>query len=257
MRKATALRHLRNLLIAAAASATLATGAHAQSGALQGMSQNRGQPINITADSLELRDKEKKAIFTGKVKAIQGDSTIECGKLTVYYDGEPAAAGAAPRPAGAGGMPSSNQIRRLEAEGGVVVTQKDQVATGDRGVYDMKSNTVELTGKKVTATQGKNTIEGEKLFVDLTSGLSRVESSQGSPGRVSGTFLPSEAKQGADKPQNGARAPAPPPGTQPRSSTNGNNGVTNSTGTTPRPNNPNRPTRDARQTPSQPLPLSR
>jgi lipopolysaccharide export system protein LptA len=68
--------------------------------ALQGFSKNRGQPINITADSLELRDKEKIATFICKVKAIQGDATIECAKLIVYYDGDQVAGGPAPRPGG-------------------------------------------------------------------------------------------------------------------------------------------------------------
>ena len=52
---------------------------------------------------------------------------------------------AAQAPAPGGG---SQQIRRLEAKGGVIVTQKDQTATGDTGMFDMRANTVTLTGQR-------------------------------------------------------------------------------------------------------------
>ena len=47
-------------------------------------------------------------------------------------------------PAAKPGPGGSSQISRLEAKGGVTVTQKDQTATGDTGLFDMKANTVTL-----------------------------------------------------------------------------------------------------------------
>ena len=70
-----------------------------------------------------------------------------------------------------------------------MVTQKEQTATGETGMFDMKTNTVTLTGK-VVMTQGKNVLSGERLVVDLTSGVSRVESGKNGQGRVQGLFLP-------------------------------------------------------------------
>ena len=59
-------------------------------------------------------------------------------------------------------------------------------------------------------TQGQNVLRGEKLVVDLTSGVSRVESNKGSQGRVQGLFLP--GSNGLEKPgNNGAQAPRPVP----------------------------------------------
>ena len=46
------------------------------------------------------------------------------------------------------------QIRRMEARGSVVVTQKDQRAIGDRAEFDMRTNTVTLIGN-VVVTQGR------------------------------------------------------------------------------------------------------
>ena len=43
---------------------------------MQGFSQNRDQPIQIEAASLEMRDKKKEATFSGNVKVVQGDTTM-------------------------------------------------------------------------------------------------------------------------------------------------------------------------------------
>ena len=44
--------------------------------ALQGFSQNRDQPVKIQAASLEVRDKQKTATFTGDVHVVQGDTEL-------------------------------------------------------------------------------------------------------------------------------------------------------------------------------------
>jgi lipopolysaccharide export system protein LptA len=139
--------------------------------ALQGFSENRGQPIAIEAARLEVRDKSKVATFSGNVKVVQGDTTLRCKSLVVFYEDQAtpgAAKAASPGPGG------SQQISRLEARGGVVVTQKDQTATGELGLFDMRTNTVTLSGG-VVVSQGQNVVQGDKLVVDLTTGVSRVD----------------------------------------------------------------------------------
>jgi lipopolysaccharide export system protein LptA len=164
--------------------------------AMQGFSQNRDQPIQIEAASLEMRDKKKEATFTGDVKVVQGDTTMKSKSLVVFYDGggnnaaNPApatnakAAPKAPIKAAQPGPGGSSSIRRLEARGSVVVTQKDQVVTGETAVFDTKSNLVTMLGG-VVLTQGKNVLRGDRLVVDMTTGTSRVESDSG---RVQGLF---------------------------------------------------------------------
>ena len=65
--------------------------------AMQGFSQNRDQPIQIEAASLEMRDKKKEATFSGNVKVVQGDTTMTSKTLVVFYDSGPAPATPAPR----------------------------------------------------------------------------------------------------------------------------------------------------------------
>ena len=76
-------RIARSVAAAALLLAVIACGeARAQSSvqgvpnAMQGFSQNRDQPIQIEAASLEVRDKKKEATFSGNVKVVQGDTTM-------------------------------------------------------------------------------------------------------------------------------------------------------------------------------------
>jgi lipopolysaccharide export system protein LptA len=185
--------------------------------AMQGFSQNRDQPIQIEAASLEMRDKKKEATFSGNVKVVQGDTTMTSKTLVVFYE-QAAAAPATPTPApikGAKAAPApsapmqsttpgpggSSSIRRLEAKGSVVVTQKEQVVTGETAIFDTKANLITMTGG-VVLTQCKNVLRGDRLLVDMTTGVSRVEV-DGS-GRVQGLFDQSDKSCGA--------APGGPPG---------------------------------------------
>jgi lipopolysaccharide export system protein LptA len=196
-------------LLAMAASApaqTAQTAAAVQTGvpnALQGFSKNRDQPVKIDSASLEVRDKDKVATFAGDVHLSQGDTTLKCKTLVVYYENQARSATLKAAQPGPGGQ---QQISRLEAKGGVIVNQKDQTATGNAGVFDMKTNTVTLSGN-VVVTQGQNVLRGERLIVDLTSGVSRVEG-----GRVQGLFLPHsqhDARPPGDKEPAKPAAPGP------------------------------------------------
>jgi lipopolysaccharide export system protein LptA len=200
-------------LFAAVVAATVLAGAAAmgQQGppnALQGFSANRDKPVNIKAASLEVRDKEKVATFSGDVHVVQGDTDMRCKTLVVYYE-ESAATGGTPKTDGPKtaqpGPAGSSQIRRMEARGNVVVTQKDQIATGDRGDFDMRSNTVTLSGK-VVVTKGQDVLRGERLVVNLTDGVSRMEG-----GRVEGMFNPKSNQEQKNSEQKSASGQSTPP----------------------------------------------
>jgi lipopolysaccharide export system protein LptA len=159
--------------------------------ALQGFSQNRDKPVQINAATLEVQDKDKMATFTGNVRMVQGDTTLRCPKLVVFYEQDPSAS-APGSGAPAEAQPSQQQIKRLEAVGGVIVTQKDQTATGDKGVFDMKSNSVTLLGG-VVLTQGQNVAKAQRLVTDLTTGTSRLECDNPNACRVSTILQNSDA----------------------------------------------------------------
>ncbi|WP_430649379.1 LptA/OstA family protein [Bradyrhizobium uaiense] len=192
--------------------------------AMQGFSQNRDQPIQIEAASLEMRDKKKEATFAGNVKVVQGDTTMTSKTLVVFYEDKstqtPAPAPSGTKAAAAKGAPmqsatpgpgGASSIKRLEAKGNVVVTQKDQVVTGETAIFDTKTNLITMIGGgggQVVLTQCQNVLRGDRLLVDMTTGVSRVESDNG---KVQGLFIQS---QGGQTGKGGCGTPAAP-GTAP------------------------------------------
>jgi lipopolysaccharide export system protein LptA len=147
--------------------------------ALQGFSQNRDQPVKIEAARLEVREKDNRATFSGDVHVTQGDTEMRCKTLIVFYEAESDGRSQKATDGGAGG---GKQIRRIEAKGGVSVTQLDQNAAGDSGIFDMRANTVTLVGN-VVVTRGRDVLRGHRLVVDLDNGVSKMDQ-----GRVEGLF---------------------------------------------------------------------
>jgi lipopolysaccharide export system protein LptA len=170
-------------------------------GAMQGFQMNRDQPVKIESNSLEVRDKQRQATFSGKVKLTQGETILQCQTLVIFYEDSAAPAGpkkgAPPPTAQKGGGPGSQQIKRAEAKGEVLVTQRDQTARGDNGVFDVKSNSITLIGN-VVLTKDTNVVRGDRMFVDLNTGISRVESDKAK--RVESLFNPNSPPQPAPGP---------------------------------------------------------
>lgn len=161
--------------------------------ALQGFSKNRSRPIRIEADQLEVRNKENVATFKGNVHVTQGDTDMRCDRLIVYY--EPPSGGTDGAKA-ASASSDTQRIRRLEAHGHVVVTQKDQTATGDTGIFNMRTNTITLKGH-VGISHGHDVLRGDRLLVDMKTGVSHLYANHG---RVQGLFEPSRRQQGRSEP---------------------------------------------------------
>ena len=165
------------------------------------------EPIKIDADRLDVFDKESRAVFEGNVVAVQGDSTIKCTILTVFYEprNQNGDAAAVPAPATQGASDSS--IKKIDCKGPVTIVSKTQVATGDNATFDRINNKVFLLGN-VALSDGPNVTRGERIVYDLNSGVANVETAPG--GRVKALFVPgSNAGAGAAKPDPKAKPSRP------------------------------------------------
>ena len=149
---------------------------------MAGLKLNGDKPIQIESDKLEVRQNENLAIFTGNVSVVQGPTLLKAGSMKVYYVKKPEAAGKDKKPAeDAGVSPISGgaNIDHLEIDGKVYIKSDDQVATGDSGTFDMKSQVLVLSGKKVVLSQGPNVLVGCKLTVQMQTGLAQVDACGG------------------------------------------------------------------------------
>ncbi|MDX8500062.1 LptA/OstA family protein [Mesorhizobium sp. VK4C] len=197
------MRRSKSARLAAAASFLLLLGAApalAQSSStsqMSGLKLSGDQPIQIESDKLEVRQADSAAIFSGNVTVNQGPTLLKAGKMTVFYVKDAnAPKGAA---AGASAMTGAANIDHLVVENKVYIKSNDQIATGDKGTFDMKTQVLVLSGNEVVLSQGDNVLKGCKLTVQMKSGLANVDGC-GSSGRVIMSITPQKqgtAQQGA------------------------------------------------------------
>lgn len=150
-------------------------------------------PVRISAESAEYFNAESLVVFTGKVVAIQGDTTITSERMEVRFTQGAAATGERPADAlGGSGQRvasvtamQSVTFRQVDAE-----TGKERYATGENGVYDAERRVVTLTGAP-RLWEGKNVIVGEVMDFFLDEHKVVVK------GKVNLTVYPDDPKGGA------------------------------------------------------------
>lgn len=168
------MRELATLTAAALALAVAAGPAAAQTVDATEMTSaaKPGRDVDIEADSMEVLDAEKKAIFTGNVAARRERVRLNTAKLVVNY-----------RDAKGSG---NSEVTNLDATGGVTITTNQQKITGQWAKMDVKTNKLEVGGN-VVVTQGTTVIRGQKLLVDLNTNRTQMVG-----GRVRGSFVPGQ-----------------------------------------------------------------
>lgn len=160
---------------------------------------DNSQPVEITADSLEVLQDANKAIFSGNVEAKQGEVNIRSQKMTVFYKKEAKGKPKAEKADAEAGQGESKtapdgKVSRVEIDDNVFISTPKETAQGSRGVYDVDVATITLIGN-VTLTSGKNIVKGQKMVYNIKTGQSKMTSgsgagSSGKKERVRGVFVP-------------------------------------------------------------------
>ena len=191
-------------------------------------------PIHINSHRLDINDANKTALFSGSVRARQGDADLTTPELEVFYEGEGmmSAGAATSEESGAG------RLRRILAKKPVVMQRATgEVVTSDSADFDAVTSTAVLLGDKVVmtsgadrhatsrrveldeaagtvvligevvVTQGTNELRGGRLAVDrnrMTARLTSPPEASVIPGRISARLIRDANEQGGTK----AAAPA-------------------------------------------------
>lgn len=151
------------------------------------------KPVEVNSDTLEVRQEENIAIFTGNVIAVQEDTRLHSDRMVVHYRNKADKAGGG----GQAGVadPAQSDVEKIEVEGNVLLVNPEESAAGDRGVYDVSQKKVHLLSN-VVLIRGENVLKGESLVYDFATGKSVVNSPQHTPpelqskGRVRALFTP-------------------------------------------------------------------
>ena len=134
-------------------------------------------PIDITADEMQWDDNKRIAYAIGNAVAIQGNKKITAAKLIVYLEKNK----------------DNNEIILIKAEGNVVFTTIDEIATGKIATYDLVKNNIVIENN-VTLKKNDNIMKGEILEMDFNTGISQINSIKNSK-KVKMRFLPKKKKK--------------------------------------------------------------
>ena len=178
------------------------TAPNPQDGVMGSFKLDPAAPMDIEADTLDVYDGEKRAVFHGNVKSKQGDFLVRTVELVAFYSGQTGLLATTGEEAN---RPPS-QLTRVECKQKVLIISKEgQSATGDWAIFDTKANTV-LLGDDVTVSRGKDVAQGPRLKIDLNTGMYRFELehepavAQAAPAVISSPPLTAPAANPAERP---------------------------------------------------------
>jgi len=143
----------------------------------QAFQTDPGAPINIEASRLDVDDDQRRATFSNNVLIKQGLFELRTAIVHGDYDGALGlVAGDTERSPSIGdGRQQTAQLKAIRAPQPItIVSQRGQYASGQSGHFDLERNVITLEGN-VVLKQERQTVRGERLVIDLTSGLSRME----------------------------------------------------------------------------------
>ena len=134
-----------------------------------------GGAIEIVADRGELDDVKRQAVYIGNVDVVQGDARLRAKEVVINYNARQGSEGG-------GGIGSSvGDIQNIQATGDVYYITAREKVKADRGVYNAKDETINLTGN-VRVTNADGVIAGENLKINIQTG--RYIMDGGTGGRV-------------------------------------------------------------------------
>ncbi|MEX1146757.1 MAG: LptA/OstA family protein [Sphingomonadales bacterium] len=150
--------------------------------------------IDISADRLEVRTEDNRAIFEGSVEAVQEDLRLKADRVVVHYQ--------TTRALGSSG--SAPTIARIDVAGRVNLVSPSETVNSEWGVYDLDERLITLGGG-VILERGDVKVEGDRLVVNLDTGVTTLETADtgaedaDGQGRVRGRFVPPERTNGREQ----------------------------------------------------------
>ena len=169
------LRPALAMLLAAALMALVAPAQAQSKNPFGGFKHDKRAKIEVEANSLQVVQDQKLAIFEGEVVAGQDTMRLTADKLAVTYGSL------------AGGQ-DTGEIQHMRADGNVFLVNGNETAKGAWAEYDVAGGLIRMGGD-VVLTQGDNAVAGQSLEIDLNTGHARIGG-----GRVTSVFTPSEKK---------------------------------------------------------------
>jgi lipopolysaccharide export system protein LptA len=135
-------------------------------------------PIGIGSDDFQASEPERLITYIGRVEILQDNTRLRADNVKMFHS---------PKPGGTGWGP----VERIEATGNLYFVNGDQVIKGEKAVYTSADDTMIVTGD-VIVTQGQNVMTGNRLVYNIAAGRTSMSATPGtqSKGRVRSVLYP-------------------------------------------------------------------
>ena len=134
--------------------------------------KNKKQNMTVSAQSgIQIDQTAKTITAMDNVKVIQENETLTTDKAVLHYTDN-----------------KNNRIKKIEGFGHVVIDNKKQKISGDKGIYNPQTKIAEVEGN-VIVTQGAHQMHANKAIVNMETGKSELISE-----RIKGQLAPNEVK---------------------------------------------------------------
>ncbi len=124
-----------------------------------GEAHDADQPLEVVSDGLRVNQETGEAVFSGNVIVVQGGLRMTAAEVQVLYSEDSAGA---------------QNVDRVIATGGVLMTQGADTAEGNEAIYETSTGLMRLFGN-VLVTQGAVVIAGDTMVVNLETGNGTVD----------------------------------------------------------------------------------
>ena len=124
--------------------------------------ERNNQPIQIKSSELTTDSANRTATFIGKVSARQGDITIYCDRLVIYYSDK------------------DKDVDKVEAFGNVRIVQGNATAQSGHAIYENRAAKIVLDDNP-RVYKGEDIVTGKVITYFLDSQLSQATSAPGEP----------------------------------------------------------------------------
>jgi len=126
---------------------------------------NAAQPVEATADDLQVNSEENSAVFSGNAKVVQGVLDLRADTITVFFE------------------KGVKNIQKVKASGKVRFTNGQETAESLKAQFDITTQIITFTGN-VILHQTQTVLTGNSLTYDVASKRSKMS------GNVKTVFAP-------------------------------------------------------------------
>jgi lipopolysaccharide export system protein LptA len=127
--------------------------------------QNAAQPVEATADDLQVNTNDNSAVFSGNAKVVQGVLDLQADQITIFFE------------------KANQNIKSVNAVGQVKFTNGQETAEAINAQFDVASQIITFSGN-VILRQAQTLLTGNLLTYNITTSRSKMS------GDVKTIFIP-------------------------------------------------------------------